>query len=102
MTPHPPRRAVRPLVAVAVLLVVVLEALLVVHLWRGHSRAEADALLVAASLSQALEQHVAGQFRGIGALLDEAAVIVQAGHHQTASVAAHLRERLTAFPELNG
>lgn len=102
LTPPPPRRAVRPLVAVAVLLVVVLEVLLVLHLWRGHRRAEADALLVAASLSQALEQHVAGQFRGIEALLDETAVIVQAGHHRTASVVSHLRERLTAFPELNG
>jgi len=90
------------LVAVAFMLVVMMEGLLVAHLWRGHSRAEADALLVAASLGQALEQHVAGQFRGIDALLDEAGVIVQAGHHHTASVVAHLRERLTAFPELSG
>lgn len=96
------RRSMRPLVAVAVLLVVVMEGLLVAHLWRGHSRAEADSLLVATSLSQALEQHVAGQFRGIDALLDETAVIVQAGHHHTPSVVAHLRERLTAFPELTG
>lgn len=92
----------RPLVAVAVMLVVVMEALLVAHLWFGHKRAEADSLLVASSLGQALEQHVAGQFRGIDALLDEASVIVQAGHHHTPSVLVHLRERLTAFPELTG
>ncbi|OJX71878.1 MAG: hypothetical protein BGO92_04345 [Magnetospirillum sp. 64-120] len=101
LSPSRQRRVVRPLVALAFLLVVVMEILLVFHLWRGHGRAEADALLVGSSLGQAVEQHVAGQLRGIDTLLDEAGVIVQAGHQHTPSVVDHLHERLTAFPELS-
>lgn len=96
------RRPLRPLPVVAVLLAICLGGLLAGHLWRGHDNADREARLIASTLGQAIEQHVVGQFRGISALLDEAGVIVQTGHVGTDSVQEHLRERLTAFPEISG
>ncbi|WP_346344104.1 ATP-binding protein [Magnetospirillum sulfuroxidans] len=86
---------------VAVLLLACLSGLLIAHLWSSHTKAQADARLMAATLAQAIEQHVGGQMRGIAALLDETGAQVQANHHQTPAILNHLRERLTAFPEID-
>lgn len=95
------RRLLRPVPMVAALLMICLSGLLVAHLWRSHNKADADARVMASTLGQAIEQHVGGQMRGIAALLDETSAQVQADHHQSAAIQAHLRERLTAFAEIS-
>lgn len=85
----------------AFLLTGLLGGLLVLHLWQGHAKAEADARRIATTLGQAVEQHVVGQFRGIAALLDETQAAVQAGNHRSQTFTKHLRDRLAVFPEID-
>lgn len=92
----------RLLTVVAFLMAACLGGLLFIHLWRGQDKAEDDARIIVTALGQAIEQHVTGQLRGVAALLDEAGVVAQTGLGNSPSVAAHLRERLTAFPEIHG
>lgn len=96
------RRLVRPVPLAALVLALCLCGLLGLHLLRSHAKAEADARLITSTLGQAIEQHVAGQMRGIATLLDEAAAMAMARTHQTPELAEHLDERLAVFPEITG
>lgn len=96
------RRLVRPVPLAALALALCLCGLLALHLWRGHAKAEADARLITSTLGQAIEQHVAGQMRGIATLLDEVAAMVSEQSHGPPDLAGYLGERLAVFPEITG
>ncbi|KAF0223941.1 MAG: Signal transduction histidine [Rhodospirillaceae bacterium] len=96
------RRLLRPVPLAALALALCLCGLLALHLWRSHVKAEADARLITSTLGQAIEQHVAGQMRGIATLLDEVAAMVTEQGQGPPALAGNLGERLLVFPEITG